>query len=149
MGHGCVETTCQVKVLKTYKQHIGKIFHPGFASGQVAANCPICIGADDGAYSWSEPYFHGVDPVDRDNSHSWLAYKQEAEKPLCDTQIKNHALSLLRNISRKRKEKESIGAVDDNFFVAVGFHKPHLPFVFPDTFLQLYPQEEIQLPPNQ
>ena len=83
--------------------------------------------------------------MDTDNSHSWLAYEREAESPLCDTQTKNHALSVLRNISKEREE----GNGEENFFVAIGFHKPHLPFVFPKEFLDYYPQDEIQLPPNQ
>ena len=35
------------------------------------------------------------------------------------------------------------------FFLAVGFHKPHLPFVAPERFFQSYPMDEIQLPKDQ
>ena len=35
-----------------------------------------------------------------------------------------------------------------NFFLAVGFHKPHLPFVFPEAYLDLYPPADISLPSN-
>ena len=34
------------------------------------------------------------------------------------------------------------------FFVAVGFQKPHLPFIFPDEFLERYPLQDIFLPTN-
>ncbi len=34
------------------------------------------------------------------------------------------------------------------FFVAVGFHRPHLPWVVPQEFFDLYPLEEIKLPAN-
>ena len=34
------------------------------------------------------------------------------------------------------------------FFVAVGFHKPHLPFLFPEKFLDYYPLADIELPTN-
>ena len=53
---------------------------------------------------------------------------------------------MLRNISKARAEGDG---EEENFFVAVGFHKPHLPFVFPKDFLDFYPNDEIQLPPNQ
>ena len=33
-------------------------------------------------------------------------------------------------------------------FVPVGFHKPHLPFQFPESFLKYYPEEDIKLPNN-
>ena len=35
-----------------------------------------------------------------------------------------------------------------NRYVHAGFHRPHLPFVVPQSFLDLYPAEDISLPPN-
>jgi arylsulfatase A-like enzyme len=37
---------------------------------------------------------------------------------------------------------------DKPFFLAVGFVKPHLPFVAPRRFFDLYPRESIELSPN-
>ena len=34
------------------------------------------------------------------------------------------------------------------FFLAVGFHKPHIPYKFPEEYLSLYPFNEIDLAPN-
>jgi iduronate 2-sulfatase len=34
------------------------------------------------------------------------------------------------------------------FFLALGVHKPHLPFYIPERFLDYYPEEEIDLPYN-
>ena len=34
------------------------------------------------------------------------------------------------------------------FFLALGFYKPHLPFEFPEEYLNLYPKNEIELPDN-
>ena len=33
------------------------------------------------------------------------------------------------------------------FFLAVGFHKPHIPYKFPKEYLDLYPIEQIDLAP--
>ena len=38
--------------------------------------------------------------------------------------------------------------VGKNFFVAVGFRKPHAPFVFPESMLTFYPESTIRLPDN-
>ena len=32
------------------------------------------------------------------------------------------------------------------FFVAMGMKKPHLPFHFPEKYLDYYPEEDIELP---
>ena len=34
------------------------------------------------------------------------------------------------------------------FFIAYGTFKPHTPFIFPERFLDYYPEEVIQLPRN-
>lgn len=107
---------------------MGKIFHPGHASGH------------DDPVSWSEPYFHGVRNFESKNN-SWLAVPDNKlyRKPLRDRQIADHALKTLHSVATSKK----------NFFVAVGFHKPHLPFVFPESFMmKYYPKSAIRLPDN-
>ena len=54
-----------------------------------------------------------------------------------------HAVATLQNISAARANGDATP-----FFVAVGFHKPHLPFVFPEKYLELYPEDAIRLPEN-
>jgi iduronate 2-sulfatase len=61
---------------------------------------------------------------------------------LTDTQTAGQAVKTLRKLAPKALTGEH------PFFVAVGFHRPHLPFVFPEEFLQYYPEEDIQLPAN-
>ena len=54
-----------------YSTHgMGKIYHPGGASG--GGSCEMCTGPDDGTWSWSEPYFHGVDEYDKSPHNSWI-----------------------------------------------------------------------------
>ena len=110
---------------------MGKIFHPGSASGD-----------DDIDYSWSESYIHKRDRAWESSASSWLAVPDDdlVDNPLKDMKLADAAVSKLEDLAPKFK--------DDNepFFMAVGFHKPHLPFVFPKSFLDYYPEDEVELP---
>ncbi|MBI4623218.1 MAG: sulfatase [Verrucomicrobia bacterium] len=55
-----------------------------------------------------------------------------------DGRVADLAVSTLREISRKQEP----------FFLAVGFIKPHLPFVAPKKYWDLYDPAKIQLAPN-
>lgn len=120
-----------------FKQHgydcrgIGKIFHPGPASG------------DDDPVSWSAPYFHGVKNFE-DHANSWKAVPDDLllDTPLRDEQLATHAVDTLKEVAENYRNGQQ------NFFLAVGFHKPHLPFVFPESILQYYPEEDMMSPHN-
>ena len=109
---------------------MGKIFHPGAPSGD---NDPI---------SWTEPYFHDKNYYE-DIHETWTAFKDHEliEKPLQDMQIADHAVKVLQEYSASDDKKP--------FFLAVGFRKPHLPFQFPESFLEYYPEDSIRVPSNQ
>ncbi|KAK3097190.1 hypothetical protein FSP39_007306 [Pinctada imbricata] len=114
---------------------MGKIFHQGHASN------------NDDPISWSMPYFHAPNQAYWINSNvsSWRAVSETEmkENPLPDKQITDRAMEVLKNVAPDAKSGKK------PFFVAVGFHKPHLPFVFPDKMLQYYPKESIHLPDNE
>jgi len=64
-----------------------------------------------------------------------------ADNQLCDGYIADKALDAMRTAAAAAKEKP--------FFLAVGFEKPHLPFVAPKKYFDLYPPlEQITLPPD-
>lgn len=112
---------------------MGKIFHPGSASG------------GDDPISWTEPYFHAKKYGWETNEQSWAAIPDNLlkDKPLVDYQIAQQAITTLKYFAPGGKYEGR------PFFVAVGFHRPHLPFVFPYSFQQYYPVESVQLPDNQ
>ena len=112
---------------------MGKIFHPGGASGH------------DDPISWTEPYFHGKAPHWKNASrYSWYAASEEETKqfPLLDDQTAEHAVEMLNMLASEARNGQQ------PFFLAVGFHKPHLPFLFPEQFLKHYPINDIQTPDN-
>ena len=136
----------------------GKIFHGGVHSGDPQQGLqPDDAGPEPGTYSWSVPYFHaeaamkhypyGDCKSERDfkcSIKSWRAVspEEEAAHPLEATVLADHAIQALQNISVPRTNESR----SRPFFLGVGFHRPHLPFVFPAKNLELYPREDIQLP---
>jgi len=111
----------------------GKIFHGGSSSGD-----------DDLEYSWSEEYHHAKSYYHDDKSKVWRAIPMEeiAEHSLKDTLEADYIIEKLREIA----PAALLG--DKNFFLAYGLRKPHMPWFFPETFLEYYPEESINLPPN-
>eukprot|EP00943_MAST-04B_sp_MAST-4B-sp1_P002171 g2171.t1 len=139
----------------------GKIFHPGHASG--AYQRPKIPGmskhGDDAPYSWSEECFHAPnlqywdskvkESGCKDCGNSWIAVAPDAEQkmPLPGTQIANNAIKQLQSFASKHIGKNNKdNDISRPFFLAIGFHKPHLPFVAPERFFQSYPMDNINLP---
>ena len=50
-------------------------------------------------------------------------------KSLPDLQIRDFAIEALKNISKGTEKSKK------PFFLAVGFHKPHIPFKYPKEYL--------------
>lgn len=48
------------------------------------------------------------------------------EQTLPDLQSADYAVNILRNLSSNKKQP---------FFLAVGFHKPHIPLKYPEEYL--------------
>ena len=139
---------------------MGKTFHEGAASGLVGSSatsppgvavadpssCPLCRGEFDADYSWTEPHFETQEiPHEYHDKHalSWIATDPD-KGPLPDDYVRRQAISRLDNISSNRHSGTDVRP----FFMAVGFHKPHLPFVFPERYLSYYPLDEVTLPSN-
>ena len=109
---------------------MGKVFHPGHASN------------NDDPPSWTAPYFHAPNFRFWDTKNvSWKAVDKETrhKMPLPDEQIAEHAIKNIKELAK---------TPDQPFFLAAGFHKPHLPFVFPEEFFEYYPEDSIRLPDN-
>lgn len=130
-----------------FKQHgyftksVGKVFHPGIASNHT----------DDFPYSWSVPAYHpasftfekqkmcrGADGLLHANLLCAVNVSEQPMATLPDMESTDEALSFLT--SRQNLEQP--------FFLAVGFHKPHIPFRIPQEFLSLYPVERMSLAPD-
>eukprot|EP00729_Bicosta_minor_P023523 gene23522-21463_t len=159
--------------LNGYSTHgLGKIFHPGSTSGGTNSagyvnpgiDAPWVIG-DDYPHAWTlndpeiPPYFHAPNKLfwqcsaapgynttcpppggmGRRITPSMLTVNTslEREVPLMDEQLATQAIKTLA-ILKARAEP---------WFVAVGFHLPHLPELVPERFVEQY--QSAELPDNQ
>ena len=114
---------------------MGKIFHPGAPNGN-----------DDKAYSWSLPYYHSPlqGKYGGNQTSSWWSFEGFEDNQLPDGQIADNAIQTLQQL----KQNQSKGD-DRPFFLAVGFHKPHLPFYAPEKYFDKYPPaDQIELAAN-
>ncbi len=66
-----------------------------------------------------------------------------------DNSVDDAALFDGHNAKRAVELLEQFAAEDTPFFLAVGFRRPHLPWIALDKDFAKYPPEEIQLPPQQ
>lgn len=125
-----------------FTHSIGKVFHPGISSNFT----------DDAKYSWSKTPYHP--PTEK--------YK---EAKVCPTESGGFARNLLCPILVEEQpggslpDLESLNAALDflkyrdnitdlPYFLAVGFHKPHIPFKFPIEYLDYHPLSKVKLPEN-
>ena len=122
-----------------FKEHgyttagIGKIFHHGEASNY------------DDPISWTEPYYHGHSyNWSSESSVTWTAAGEDKVKkyPLEDQRSTQYAIESLKKYAPAALSGEK------PFFLALGFIRPHLPFLSPAHFFDYYPMEDIRLPSN-
>lgn len=120
---------------------VGKVFHPGISSNH----------SDDSPYSWSFPPYHpssekyentktcrGQDGELHANLLCPVDVEDVPEGTLPDKQSTEQAIQLLKKMKTLARP----------FFLAVGYHKPHIPFRYPKEFQKLYPLENITLAPD-
>lgn len=132
------------------------------------SNGKILHHPEDSAVGWSEPAWRPGQPAiglppkqaqakkktknanqskTKASGKTKIATKERgvpfAISPLSDDELGDGQVAL-KTIADLRRLKE----MDQPFFLAAGFFKPHLPFIAPKKYWDLYPAESITLPKN-
>ena len=113
-----------------FTHSIGKIFHPGVSSNYT----------DDEEYSWSDKPFHPSTEKYKDSKVCVSRNGTLASNLICPVIVKQQPGGTLPDLESLRaaldflKYRKEI-AGDKPYFLAVGFHKPHIPFKFPVEYL--------------
>ncbi|RZC42461.1 iduronate 2-sulfatase [Asbolus verrucosus] len=126
-----------------YTQSIGKIFHPGISSNFT----------DDSPYSWSGKPFHPKTEIYKDAKVCINPDAQFARNLNCPVVVSSQPGGTLPDLESLAAATEFIDNKDKitggkPYFLAVGFHKPHVPLKFPVEYLDHHPLENVSLPKN-
>ncbi|KAJ8599572.1 hypothetical protein CTAYLR_004665 [Chrysophaeum taylorii] len=118
----CLTIPLHFKDAGYFTKGVGKLFHPV----KELQNDPR---------SWSTPYFEGPDPY-LNSPSSWLEVDESQTGECRDTVVRGHVTDWL----------SAEAALNEPFFLGVGFRKPHLSFAVPKQFYE--PYDDVELAPN-
>lgn len=111
---------------------MGKVFHPGKSSNFT----------DDYPYSWSHwPYHPPTERFMNDAVCTDKVTKHHQRNLICPIDVRTQPGRTLPDMETVRQAKEILTQRSDQrgpFFLAVGLHKPHIPFRFPHRYLQYH-----------
>ncbi|XP_014116416.1 PREDICTED: iduronate 2-sulfatase isoform X1 [Pseudopodoces humilis] len=120
---------------------VGKVFHPGVSSNY----------SDDYPYSWSIPPFHpSAEKHENDKTCRGKDGKLYANL-VCPVNVTEMPGGTLPDIESTKEAIRLLNIMKTNrqkFFLAVGYHKPHIPLRYPQEYLKLYPLENMTLAPD-
>lgn len=104
----------------------GKIYDPRCVDGKKTLDSP----------SWSQAFRHQkTKDVKFNDTKQVVMAADVSDAELMDGQIALDGVKLMRQLAAK----------DKPFFLAVGFKKPHLPFIAPKRYFDLYQRDQIPL----
>ncbi|XP_045480088.1 iduronate 2-sulfatase isoform X2 [Harmonia axyridis] len=126
-----------------YTYAIGKVFHPSLTSNS----------SDDMPYSWSKKPFHPKTEIYKNANVCVNSNGMLSKNLLCPVRVFDQPGGTLPDLESLRSVLDFLKfqknyVKDRPYFLAVGFHKPHIPYKFPEQFLNFHPIFKVNLPSN-
>lgn len=118
----------------------GKVFHRGLTMEDLRTDMDDQASWDEARYFQTTPLgFKGEGRNLTDGKLAWCHWlaAEGADEDQPDGQIAREAVKVLERFAEQKDAKP--------FFLAVGFHKPHDPFIAPKKYFDLYPPETLKL----
>uniref|UniRef100_A0A1A9WG07 Sulfatase N-terminal domain-containing protein n=1 Tax=Glossina brevipalpis TaxID=37001 RepID=A0A1A9WG07_9MUSC len=116
-----------------YTYAIGKVFHPGISSNYT----------DDYPHSWSAPPFHPSTEIYMNSAVCPDAYGSLKNNLICPVHVRTQPFQTLPDIQSTAEAirfiKSYRSSAANPFFLALGFHKPHINFRFPIHYMKRFP----------
>ena len=139
---------------------VGKVFHsPRHEHGEIAWNEFLRFDNDElpvvcAAREKFEAEHGSIE--DRKNRRKWMEIKKKAQSPLDNQTPPGYGRSGLTDEQHKDGKNARQVAKwltekthgNKPFFIACGIQKPHVPFLAPDKYFDLYPTEDIVYQPD-
>lgn len=144
--HRQVERTKDVVTLPQYfaangyrTMSAGKVFHGGITSKEREVEFQEW-GPDGGHKPFPEEKIVKA-PLDMVNHPliDWGVFPEEGDSVMDDYKVASWAVKQLEVLGTEKRSEP--------FFMAVGFNKPHVPLYATQKWFDLYPEEEVILPP--
>ncbi|MEM8913775.1 MAG: sulfatase-like hydrolase/transferase [Planctomycetota bacterium] len=117
---------------------LGKVFHNPADSAEGWSEPAVRPNADRYITTASRDAMV-KDAKGRERGPSWENGGDTPDDTYTDGVIANRAIARLRQLAKQSNEP---------FFLAVGFTKPHLPFVAPGRYFEKYPTSDVRMPDN-
>uniref|UniRef100_A0A0B7BS34 Sulfatase N-terminal domain-containing protein n=1 Tax=Arion vulgaris TaxID=1028688 RepID=A0A0B7BS34_9EUPU len=124
-------------------QSVSKIFHPGVASNHT----------DDAYYSWTNTPYHPPTQQYKNAKICPDRHQKLGMNIVCPVDVNRMPGNSLPDLETAEFATEFLNNMSDTkpdkpFFLAVGFHKPHIPLKYPKKYKSLYPLSEVGLARN-
>lgn len=117
---------------------------------QTISNGKVYHHRNDDARAWTQPSWRPENPS------IWWALEENRALAIGDSRGPAYEWADLPDdlypdhqvVDRTLADLKRVAEQDEPFFLACGFYRPHLPFVVPQKYWDLYPEDQTSLPDN-